>query len=147
MLFGSLPGDFKEASGEMADARSDAGDAATTRRRRRRQPAARRHRVEFSLTDEEFSVLCEAAGRAGLARGAYAARAAVGTALGRQGSDGRQILRETLANLVWCAGQVRQIGENLNQPGGDLMPYAAASVRIAGRLDEAAERVRRAAFR
>jgi hypothetical protein len=138
---------FKEASGEMADARSEAGDAATACRRRRRQPAARRHRVEFSLTDEEFSVLCEAAGRAGLARGAYAARAAVGAAGGRQGSDGHQLLRETLADLVRCAGQVRQIGENLNQTGGNLMPYVAACVRIAGRLDEAAERVRRAAVR
>jgi hypothetical protein len=68
--------------------------------------------VEFSLDDAEFAALCEAAGRAGLSRGAYAARAAAGAAAGRPG--GGQLLREALAEMVRCAGQVRKIGTNLN---------------------------------
>jgi hypothetical protein len=141
----------------MADTRGEAGDALVPRGRRRRQSAARRHRVEFSLTDEEFAALCEAAARAGLSRGAYAARAAGGAAPGPQGGEDRQLLRDALAELVRCAGQVRMIGRNLNQAvarlnatgqaSADLVPYAKASIRIAGHLDQAAEQVRRAAVR
>jgi hypothetical protein len=142
----------------MADAGSEAAVAVVPRPaagRRNRQPSRRRHRVEFSLDDAEFAALCEAAGRAGLSRGAYAARAAAGAAVGRQGD--RQLLREALAELVRCAGQVRKIGGNLNQAVAklnatgqsdrDLVPYAAASIRIAGHLDDAAEQVRKAAVR
>ena len=50
--------------------------------RRPRQQARRWYRVEFSLTEEEFAALEEAAGRAGLARGAYAAEAALLAARG-----------------------------------------------------------------
>jgi hypothetical protein len=123
--------------------------------RRRRQQPGRRHRVEFSLDDAEFAALCEAAGRAGLSRGAYAARAAAGAVAGRQG--GGQLLREALAELVRCTGQVRKIGGNLNQAVAKLnatgqsdrglVPYAAASIRIAGHLEDAAEQVRKAAVR
>ena len=42
----------------------------------------RPYRVEFSLTGEEFELLEAAAGRAGLARGAYAAEAALAAARG-----------------------------------------------------------------
>jgi hypothetical protein len=142
----------------MADAGSEAaavvapGPAAG---RRNRRPSKRCHRVEFSLDDVEFAALCEAAGRAGLSRGAYAARAAAGAAAAGQGD--RQLLREALAELVRCAGQVRKIGGNLNQAVAKLnatgqsdrglVPYAAASIRIAGHLDDAAEQVRKAAVR
>ena len=90
----------------MAGAGSEAGDAVSPRPaagRRRRQPSRRPHRVEFSLTDEEFAALCAAAGQARLARGAYAARVAVGAALGRQDRGG-QLLHEALAELVRCGG-------------------------------------------
>jgi hypothetical protein len=143
----------------MTDARSEAGDAAVPRpaaRRRRRQPPGPRHRVEFSLADAEFAALCEAAGQAGLARGAYAARATVGAALGR-GDGGQLLLREALAELSRCAIQVGRVGVNLNQAvaklnatgqaDADLVLYAAEATRIAGHLGEAAAQVRRAALR
>ena len=50
--------------------------------RRARKSVKRRRRVEFSLTDEEFGDLDAAAARAGLARGAYAAEAALSVAQG-----------------------------------------------------------------
>jgi hypothetical protein len=50
--------------------------------RRARNSAKRCRRVEFSLTDEEFEDLDAAAARAGLARGAYAAEAALSVARG-----------------------------------------------------------------
>jgi hypothetical protein len=142
----------------MADAGSEAAAvvaAGPVAGRRSRRPSRRCHRVEFSLDDAEFAALCEAAGRAGLSRGAYAARAAAGAAIGRQG-DG-QLLREALAGLARCAEQVRRVGTNLNQAVAKLnatgqsdrglVPYAAASIRIAGHLDDAAEQVRKAVVR
>ena len=49
-------------------------------RRRARQPVPRTRRVEFTLTDEEYAVIGSSAGRAGLARRAYAAQAALAAA-------------------------------------------------------------------
>jgi hypothetical protein len=120
--------------------------------RRSRQQAGRPHRVHFSLTEQEFVALDAAAGRAGLARGAYAARvvlaAAQGTATGPDAPA-----REALRELIRAAGLVRRIGVNLNQAvaklnatgqrSGDLLPYAAESIRRAARLDAAAEQVRK----
>jgi predicted chitinase len=86
--------------------------------------------VHFSLTEQEFAALQDAAGRAGLARGAFAAQ------------------------VVLAAGLVRRIGVNLNQAvaglnatgqrSGDLLLYARESMRRAGHLDEVAEEVRKA---
>jgi len=50
--------------------------------RRPRQGTRRPHRVEFSLTSEEFELLGAAAGRAGRARGAYAAEVTLAAARG-----------------------------------------------------------------
>ncbi len=98
-------------------------------------------------------MLDAAAGRAGLARGAYAAEAALAAAAGTA-SVGDMTLREALAQLIRAAGLVRRIGVNLNQAvaklnatgqrSGDLAPYAAESLRRAERLDAAAEQVRKA---
>jgi hypothetical protein len=65
--------------------------------------------------------------------------------------------REALGELMRAAVLVRRIGVNLNQavarlnatgqPSGDLVPYAAVSTRLAARLHEAVEQVRRAALR
>jgi hypothetical protein len=62
-------------------------------------------------------------------------------------------LREALGELVRAAGLVRRIGVNLNQAvaklnatgqrSGDLLPYAAESIRRAQLLDQAAEEVRK----
>jgi len=48
------------------------------RRRRSRQAAPRPRAVQFSLSEEEFAEVSEAAARSGLARGAFAAEAALG---------------------------------------------------------------------
>ncbi len=63
-------------------------------------------------------------------------------------------LRVALAELMRACGQVRRIGVNLNQAvaklnatgqrSGDLLPYAAESLRRAERLDDAADQVRKA---
>jgi hypothetical protein len=121
-------------------------------RRRARQPVKRRRTVRFDLSDEEFRELSAAADRAGLARGAFAAQAALLAA--RSGlvvADSP--LREALGEFVRAAGLVRRIGVNLNQAvaklnttgqrSGDLLPYAAESLRRAQLLDQAAEEVRK----
>jgi hypothetical protein len=120
--------------------------------RRSRGTSKRARRVEFNLTDEEFSELDAAAARAGLARGAYAAAAALGAARGESGRIGVP-LREALAELIRSAGLVRRVGVNLNQAvaklnatgqrSGDLLPYAVESVHRARRLDAAAEDLRK----
>jgi hypothetical protein len=120
--------------------------------RRSRHDVTRPRRVEFTLTEEEFSDLDAAAARAGLARGAYAAQAALATARNETGPADAP-LREALAELIRCAGLVRRAGVNLNQavaklnatgqPSGDLLPYAAESIRLARRLDAAADHLRK----
>ena len=120
--------------------------------RRSRQPAKRSRRVEFSLTDDEFGDLDAAATRAGLARGAYAAEAALSIARGVTCPVDNPF-REALGEFVRAAGLVRQIGVNLNhavaklnatgQRSGDLLPYALACLRRAERLDAVAEEIRR----
>jgi len=121
-------------------------------RRRARQPIKRRRTVRFDLSDEEFTELRAAADRAGLARGAFAAQAALLAA--RSGmAVADSPLREALGEFVRAAGLVRRIGVNLNQAvaklnatgqrSGDLLPYAAESIRRAQLLDQAAEEVRK----
>jgi hypothetical protein len=109
--------------------------------------------VEFSLTGEEFELLGAAAGRAGRARGAYAAEAALAAARGGPATP-HAPLRELLQELIRASGLVRRIGVNLNQAvaklnatgqrSGDLVPYAAESLRRADRLDAVADAVRKA---
>jgi hypothetical protein len=63
-------------------------------------------------------------------------------------------LRELLRELIRASGLVRRIGVNPNQSvaklnatgqrSGDLLPYAAESLRRAERLDAVAEEVRKA---
>ena len=95
----------------------------------------------------------EAAERAGLSRGAYAAGAVLAAATG--GGAGEQSeFRQARGELIRASGLVRRIGVNLNQAvarlnatgqrSGDLPAYAAESLRRAQRLDTAAEQVRRA---
>ena len=110
------------------------------------------HRVEFTLTKQEFTALEAAVGRAGLARGAYAAQVVLAHIQGT-GTGPEAPLREALRELVRASGMVRRIGTNLNQAvaklnatgqrSGDLLPYAAERLRRAQRLDSAAEHVRK----
>jgi hypothetical protein len=113
----------------------------------------RRRTVRFALTEAELTDLESAAARAGLARGAFAAEAALAVAQGTIAApdDG---LRDALAELVRAAGLVRRIGINLNQAvaklnatgqrSGDLVPYAAESIRRSQRQDTLADQVRNA---
>ena len=115
--------------------------------------APRRARVGFVLTDQEYAAVQAAAGRAGLARGAYAAQVVLAAA--QETAPGAEApLRVALAELIRASGLVRRIGVNLNQAvaklnatgqrPGDLLPYAAESLRRAQRLDAAADQVRKA---
>src|SRR6266699_1963020 len=126
--------------------------AAGAVRRRSRQAVPRPRLVKFFLTDEELAELDEAAGQAGLARGAFAAEVALAAARHRSARISAP-LREALVELMSAAGLVRRVGTNLNQAvarlnatgqrGEDLLPAAQFCVRVIRRLDEAAEHVRR----
>jgi hypothetical protein len=106
----------------------------------------------FALTGEEFSQVAAAADRAGLAKGAFAAQATL--IIARNGTTSSDSpLREALGEFIRAAGLVRRIGVNLNQAvaklnatgqrSGDLLSYAAESIRRAQLLDQAAEELRR----
>jgi hypothetical protein len=121
-------------------------------RRRARQPVKRPRTIRFDLTEEEFGEVSAASERIGLAKGAFAAQAAL--AIARSGTKPSESpLREALGEFIRAAGLVRRIGVNLNQAvaklnatgqrSGDLLPYAAESMRRAQLLDQAAEEVRR----
>lgn len=122
------------------------------RRRRPREAAARTRSIRLSLTDEEFDEIGAAAASSGLARGAYAAQAALAAARGKVFLADSP-LHQALSELIRSAGAVRRIGASLDraasrmsaagQRSADLLPYAAESFRKAERLDAAAEAVRR----
>ena len=122
-------------------------------RRRPREEAPRSRTVRFDLTEKEFAELEEAAGRAGLAKGAYAAEAALSAARGAA-AEPDTVLREALGELMRAAGLVRRIGVLLNQAvaklnatgqrPGELANVAEACLRRVDHLDAAAEQVRRA---
>jgi len=121
--------------------------------RRARQPVPRTRRAEFTLTGEEYAVVEMAARRAGLARAAYAAKAAMAAAQGSPPGD-PEAYRQALIELMRAAGLVRRIGTNLaqaaaklnatGQPAGDLRAYAAGTIRRADHLDAVADAVRKA---
>jgi hypothetical protein len=122
-------------------------------RSRRPRDGSRRHKVEFRLNDEELELLEEAASRSGRARGAHAAEITMAALRGGPAAESAA-LREVLRELYRAAGLVRRIGVNLNQAvaklnatgqrPGDLLPYAAESIRRAERLDTVAEEIRKA---
>jgi hypothetical protein len=126
--------------------------SAGTGRRRSPQAAPRPRLVKFFLTEDELAELDEAAGQAGLARGAFAAEVTMAVARGRSARISAP-LREALVELISAAGLARRIGTNLNQAvarlnatgqrGEDLLPTAQMCARVIRRLDEAAEHVRR----
>jgi hypothetical protein len=123
-------------------------------RRRARQLVPRTRRVEFTLTGEEYAVVVAAAGRAGLARRAYAAQAALAAAANRRPISDQEPLGQVLIELMRAAGLARRIATNLNQavaklnatgqPAGDLPGYAAESIRRADHIDQVADAVRKA---
>jgi hypothetical protein len=136
----------------MADTRSGQALRKSQGSRRAREETGRPLRVHFSLTEAEFAALQDAASRAGLARGAFAARVVLAHVQGDSSgpeAPGRELLRE----LVRASVRVHRIGVNLNQAvkklnatgqrSGDLLPYAVESMRRVDHLDDLAEQVRR----
>ena len=131
------------------DARPSAGSRS---RRRPRQQAPRPRTVRFDLTEAEFAELEQAAGRAGLAKGAYAAEAALSAARGTS-VEPDTVFREALGEVIRASGLVRRIGVLLNQAVAklnatgqhpdELVPVAQACLRRVERLDAAAEQLRR----
>ena len=131
------------------DSRPPAGSRS---RRRPRQQAPRPRTVRFDLTEEEFAELEQAAGRAGLAKGAYAAEAALSAARGTA-VEPDTVFREALGELMRASGLVRKIGGLLNQAvaklnstgqhPAELVPVAHACLRRVERLDAAAEQLRK----
>ena len=123
-------------------------------RRRARQPVPRTRTVEFTLNDQEYALLVEAARQAGMARRAYAATVILDSAANGAATSGQDPLELILIELMHAAGLVRRITTNLNQaivkltatgqPSGDLPRYAAESTRRADRIDAVADAVRKA---
>ena len=85
------------------------------RSRRSRQLAPRGRTVRFGLSEAEFAELEDAAARAGMARGAFAAEAALAAARGEITVAADDLLRDLLAELIHAAGLYRRAGVNLNQ--------------------------------
>ena len=108
--------------------------------------------VRFGLTEAEFAELEQAARRAGLAKGAYAAEAALSAARGTS-VEPDTVSREALGELIRASGLVRRIGVLLNQAVAklnatgqhpdELVPVAQACLRRVERLDAAAEQIRK----
>jgi hypothetical protein len=125
----------------------------TSARLRRRSPReGRRSRtIRFALTEDEYAEVSAAARQAGLARGAYAAEAALSVARGTVTTPDAP-LRDAFYALDRAAVLVGKIGVNLNQAvrklnatgqrSGDLLPYAEESDRRAARLEQAGEDLR-----
>ncbi len=121
--------------------------------RRRSPDQGRRVRtVRFALTEDEYAEVSAAARQAGLARGAYAAEAALSVARGTVTMPD-VLLRDAFYALDRAALLVRRIGVNLNQAvarlnatgqwSGDLPRYAEESIRRAARLEAAGEDLRK----
>lgn len=136
----------------VAEEHGSRPSAGSRSRRRSREEAARSRSVLLRFTEEEFAQLEEAAGRAGLAKGAYAAEAALSAARGTA-AEPDTVLRETLGELMRAAGLVRRIGVLMNQAvaklnatgqrPGELDECARICMQRVARLDDAAEQVRR----
>jgi hypothetical protein len=145
-------GDLRMRGDHDDHSRSPSRPIRPRRSRRSRQPAPRGRTVRFDLSETEFTDLEVAAARVGVARGAFAAEAALAVARGTITTGPGEVARDALAELVRAAGLVRRIGTNLNQAvarlnatgqhSADLVAYAAESIRRAERLDAIAEQVR-----
>jgi hypothetical protein len=131
--------------------RDDSLPASTRPRRRSPRQGRRTRTVRFALTEDEYAEVSAAARQAGLARGAYAAEAALAVARGTVTTPDAP-LRDAFYALDRAAVLVGRIGVNLNQAvrklnatgqrSGDLLPYAVESDRRAARLEQAGEDLR-----
>ena len=123
-------------------------------RRRARQPVPRTRTVEFTLNDQEYALVVEAARQAGMARRAYVAQTVMAAAANGTTASSQDPLELILIELMRAAGLVRRIATNLNQaiaklnatgqPAGDLPRWAAENTRRADHIDAVADAVRKA---
>jgi Mobilization protein NikA len=123
-------------------------------RRRARQPIPRTRTVEFTLNDQEYALVVEAARQAGMARRAYVATVVLDGAANGATISGKDPLELILIELMRATGLVRRITTNLNQavakltatgqPAGELPRWAAESARRADNIDAVADAVRKA---
>ena len=117
-------------------------------RRRSPGPVPRPRTIRFSLTGDEHAEVAAAAGRAGMAYGAFAAEATLAAARGVMLTPDA-LLREVLDRAMM---EAHRIGVNLNQavaalnatgqPGENLLLYAAESMRRTARLEAITDDVR-----
>lgn len=130
-----------------------AGDVLSGRRRRHAKPRCRS--VRFDLSEAEYAELAAAADGAGLARGAFAAKATLAAVRGSSAQAEMPAvggLREVLAELMRVGTLVQRIGVNLNQAvaqlnatgqaPGSLVPIAEHCTRRVELLDQLAEQLR-----
>jgi hypothetical protein len=108
--------------------------------------------MRVRLSDVEKEALEAAAGRSGLALGAFVVQAGLDVAEHRA-APVSAVQREALRELIRLAGLTRRIGVNFNQAvarlnatgesGPELEPAAAYCMRVVRQVDEAATLVRR----
>ena len=153
MNYGAFaPGVIEGAVMSVTGGQGTGPSAGSRSRRRPREDAARSRAVLVRLTEEEFGELTEAAGRARMARAAYAAEAALSAARGTAAVPDAE-LREALGEMMRAAGLVRRIGVLLNQAvaklnatgqrPGELVPVALACRSRVENLNDVAEHLRR----
>lgn len=129
----------------------DTPPAQQSNHRRAYQRPRRTRTIHLSFNEQEYAQVSEAAGRARMAPGAFAAHTIL-TVVSNTYQPETALLRDLLAETVHLSTQVRRAGVNLNQAvtvlqaTGQLPPelahYAAYAHRIMNRVDEFAEQIR-----
>lgn len=122
-------------------------------RRRERPEQPRSKSVRLTYNDAELAIVREAAGRAGMAVSSWIARTALDAACGvvlPMAAEARVALEE----LIQARGQLRRVGNNLNQialvlnsrgnvPAVELDVVLRAVAQAVGQVDVATVRVMR----
>jgi hypothetical protein len=121
--------------------------------RRRRGAVRREARSEQWYSQEEMTAIRQAAGRSGMAAGAFIAQAAVRAAT-PDGSQVKPALRGALAELSETAWRIRHAHRRLDEAAGHLAAVGVPDpglktaaddlLAYAGRFDDAALQLRRA---
>jgi hypothetical protein len=103
-------------------------------------------RIGLTLSPEEHEVIRAAAARNGMAKAAYAAKAAVDRAAGRDGAAaaGGRVGPEVLAALMALVAEMQAIGNNLNQSVRKLNATGQRPGRLAAQAAQCMDAVDRA---
>lgn len=116
------------------------------RSRRPHSPVRRRMRIGLTLNPEEHEKIRVAAARNGMAKAAYAAKAAVDRAEGRDATapDGGRIGPEVLAALMALVAEMQAVGSNLNQSVRKLNATGQRPGRLAAQAAQCMDAIDRA---